>query len=108
MKTKLALIALLSTTSVAAAGEIGFNAKAEYAMEAGEFNLSAGSVYTAGNFEFFGEADFTTAGTTDIAFDNLETGVAYNLNHNTQVYGMVELDSDFEYAETTVGVAVNF
>jgi hypothetical protein len=43
-----------------------------------------------------------------VAFDNVEVGIAYGLNDNVDVYGLVRLDSDFEYDETVVGIAVTF
>lgn len=108
MKPTLALVATLATATASYAGDLYFNGKAEYAVEAGDFTLSGGAVYDFGAVEVFTEADFTSAGTTDITFDNLEVGVGFDLTDSTQVYGIVEFDDNMEYSETTIGVAVIF
>ena len=44
----------------------------------------------------------------DFAFDHAEVKASYGLNENVDLYGKVATDSDFGYAETTLGVALQF
>ena len=108
MKTTLALVATLATATASYAGDLGFNAKAEYGVEADSFELAAGANYGMGGIDLFTEGTFITEGTTDIAFDGLDIGAGYALTASTEVYGIIELDDNLEYGEAVIGVAVSF
>lgn len=107
-KTTLALVATIATATSSYAGDLSFNAKAEYTVEAEDFTISGGAVYDFGALEVFTEADFISSGFSEIAFDNLEVGVGFDLTGSTQVYGIIELDEKVEYKEATIGVSVIF
>lgn len=44
----------------------------------------------------------------DFKFDRLEVNASYGINESVDLYGKIETDEDLDYAETTVGVALQF
>ncbi len=91
------------------ADALSFGAYGEYAVEAQSVETGVSAVYVAGNGLEFGTeivAIDTPAKSFDL--DHMDLGVSYALNPQADVYGVVTLDSELEYSETVVGVAVKF
>jgi hypothetical protein len=108
MKKFITAAFLTTAATTAYANDITFTAGAEYSVEAETFEMNAGAAYNLYDFALFTEATFMKEVSEPVAFDNVEVGIAYGLNDNVDVYGLVRLDSDFEYDETVVGIAVTF
>lgn len=96
----------LSATAVAAS-DYGVWSTAEYAIEAETFEVETGVDVSYNNFTF--TPAFTLGDVTgDFDFVSAEVTASYKVNSNFSAYATVETDSDFDYAETTVGVRVDF
>ena len=108
MKHIITAAVLTVTASMAHAGELSFNASAEYAVEAETYDVTAGAVYAFNDFAVFTEASFEKLPSNNLEYTETELGIVYNLKDSVSVYGLVRLDSDFEYDDTVVGVAVTF
>lgn len=110
MKKLLVLTAALfaATAGVAAADDLSFLGKAEYAFEAVTFETKLGVQYDIDNWSFVGLAVVEDTATTDLEFTGLELTGAYAVNANIDVYAIVEFDEDLDYTETTIGTAFKF
>ena len=108
MKLTIATLALLIASPVAYAEELQFSVNAEYAVEAEDFSIMAKTSYQMDELELFATADFSLIGTEDLDFTGMGIGVGYDLSESANVYGIVDLDGDFEYSETTLGITVTF
>jgi len=107
-KTTLALVTTIAAATSAHAEGLSFNANAEYAIEAGNFEIGAGANYGIGNMDIFANATLLTVGVDSIDLDNVDVGAGYFLTDSTQAYAAVEFDGNMEYTDTVVGVAVSF
>ena len=108
MNKLIAATALAITATSASADGLGFSAGAEYAVEAETFEITAGANYSVYDFGLFAEATFTKEPNASIEYTETELGLAYSLKENVSLYGLVRLDSDFEYEDTVVGVNITF
>jgi hypothetical protein len=79
----------------------------EYAIEAETFEATAGMEFGIDQWTItpvivmndeFGDFDFSSA----------ELNVSYDASENVDLYITFETDADFDYAETTLGVAFRF
>jgi hypothetical protein len=79
----------------------------EYAIEADEFEATAGMEIGIDRFTVTPTVIMNdTLG--EFEFSSMELEVSYDLNENVDLYVMVETDEDFDYEETTLGVAFRF
>jgi hypothetical protein len=107
----LATVAALGLTATAAAAdELAVLGGIEYAWEAETTEVTAGVEYAPA---FIGGLTITPMITmndvgSDFDFASAELTVAYDVAKGVNVYATVESDDDFNYAETTVGLAFRF
>ena len=112
-------IAALTATAAMADG-LTYGGYTEYAVEAESFELGANLGYGFANgintyVEVVGADQCSTSGhwhnrvtSCEFGFDHAELGLNYDMNDNTNIYGKVTLDSDLDYAETVIGVSLQF
>lgn len=109
MKFVLATVAAFVTfTNVAAADGFSFFGYGEYAIEAESLEFGLGTDYTIDALTLSASMTFTRPSGTEMDLDHVNIGALYSINDNLGLYGDVELDGDFEYSETTLGVAFTF
>ena len=107
----LATVAALGVTATAAAAdELAFIGDIEYAIEAEVSEATVGLDYAPA---FINGLTITPVLTLNddgqsFNFDQAELTVAYEVVEGVAAYATVESDIDFNYAETTVGVAFRF
>ena len=108
-------LTLTITASVAYAEGFSYGGFSEYAVEAEQFTLGVNAAYSFDNnvtatVALEGTDACKTATSTDcgFGFDNAELGVSYTINQRASVYTNVTLDSDLEYDDLVVGVALQF
>lgn len=105
----IAAAALVAMTGFAMAGErptiLGYG---EYAVEAETFELGAGAEFIVADRLIVTPMVVGFGVSEDFKFDRLEVKASYDLNENVDLYGKIETDEDLNYAETTVGVALQF
>lgn len=105
--TMMATVAALTFSAVANAGDLAYLGGVEYAVEAEAFEATAGVEYAAAGFTL--TPVFTINYVSgDFDFDSAEITVGYDVATSVNVYATVGADADFEYTETTVGVALRF
>ena len=105
----IAAAALVAMTGFAMAGERPtILSYGEYAVEAETFELGAGAEFILADRLIVTPMVIGFGTTEDFAFDRVEVKASYGINENVDVYGKVETDEDLHYAETTVGVALQF
>lgn len=102
-----AVAALTLSTAAANAGELAYLGGVEYAVEAEVFEATAGVEYAVGGFTLTPVFTLNDAA-GDFEFAEAELTVGYEVTTSMSVYTTVETDSDFNHAETTVGVAFRF
>lgn len=107
-KTILATAAVIAMTAGAAtAAEIGYNAYAEYSLENDVFETGVGATIVHNEFAI-APLFILDNSTGDFDFDRLEVEASYTINENAAAYVTVSTDADFDYADTVVGVRLNF
>jgi hypothetical protein len=92
----------------ASAEGFGFGGYSEYAMEAETFEFGLNASYDVNALTFSAEAVLVKPNGDELDLDSVTLGVNYEANENANVYGKVAFDSDFDYEETTIGIAFNF
>lgn len=104
-----AAVAFGAFAGAAAANEVSFNAYGEYAFEAQSVEVGAGATYAFDNGLALG-AEFVAldTGADSFSFDHADVKASYALTEAAAVYGKVTFDSDLEYSESVVGVALSF
>jgi hypothetical protein len=108
MKTLIIAAAMsLGLATVSSADGLAYVAGAEYAIEAETFEVTAGVEYGVSGFTFAPLVTLNDAG-QDFDFASAELTVSYGVSANLDAYVTVESDADFDYAETTLGVALKF
>ena len=105
MKTIIATIAILSTSTMASAE---FKATTEYAKEAETFAVGLDYSIDFDSFDLSVGSDWNKAQTGNLAYTGTSVGLGYEVNTSLRVYGKVDLDSNFNYSETTVGAEFTF
>lgn len=109
MKSVMIAAALVAMTGSAMAGErptiLGYG---EYAVEAETLELGAGAEFIVSDRLVVTPMVIGYGTTEDFNFDRLEVKASYGINDNVGLYGKIESDEDLNYAETTVGVALQF
>lgn len=110
MKKLLALTAAVFAASagVAAAEDLSFLGKAEYAFEAETFETKLGAQYDIDNWTFVGLLVAEDTQTSSLEFTGVEVTGAYAVNANIDLYATIETDGDLNYEETTIGTAFKF
>lgn len=78
-----------------------------YAFESETFSTSIGLQYTSLNWSAVGILNAEHKN-DHFTFEGTEFGALYNLTTTTDVYGLISLDDDWRYEETTVGVSFRF
>ena len=107
----LATVAALGLTATAAAAdEFAVIGGIEYAWEAETTETTLGVEYAPA---FVAGLTITPTFTMndagqDFGFSSADLTVAYDVAEGVNVYATVESDDDFNYAETTVGLAFRF
>ena len=102
-----ALTALTFSTAAASADGLSYLGGLEYAVEAEAFEAKAGVEYGIAGVTFTPMLTLNdAAGGLELAA--AEVTVGYVLSDFAGVYVTVEADGDFEYTETSVGVAFRF
>lgn len=130
----LATVATLLTAGTASAADLGLFGSVEYAVESETTEVVAGvdtvvdtgiggiglAFAVTGNnapveYEYdceysqYYHSDMCSTGTSqDFEFAKASLTASYDVNENAAVYATVETDDEWVYAETTVGVALNF
>lgn len=79
----------------------------EYATEAAVTSIDLGTEVSFGDFSFAPTFNLSDA-SGEFDFDGLEFTAAFGVTNGVNLYAIVETDSEFDYAETTVGVAFKF
>lgn len=103
-----AVVASMSFVGAASAEGFGFGGYGEYAMEAETFEFGLHATYDVNALTFSAEAVLVKPNGVDLDLDSVTLGVNYIANENADIYGKVAFDGDFEYEETTIGVAFKF
>lgn len=98
----LATAATLAMTATAATAA-DFGIATEYAIEAEDFTTTFAVGQAVSSVYLSAEAEVV-----DTTFTGVDLGMTYGLTADLSVYGVVEVDSDFEYEEAVVGIAFNF
>jgi hypothetical protein len=102
-----AITATTLTAGAASAEDLSFLAGVEYAVEAEVLEATAGVEYSLGQLTLTPMVTLNDVG-GDFDFSSAELTVSYSLTEQGTVYVTVETDDDFEYSETTLGVAFKF
>lgn len=104
--TAAATATLLSATAAYADG-LTIVGGAEYALEAETLEATTGFEYNIGGLMV---SPVATIGdiTGDVGFAGLELTAEYEVISNITAGVVVDLDQDFEYTETTFGIAFRF
>lgn len=97
----------LTATSVYADG-FGFGGYGQYAIEAESFEMGLNANYQYNELTLYTEAVFARPSGESMDFDSMTFGVAYEVNQNLDIFAEVDVDDEFEYNETTIGLSVNF
>jgi opacity protein-like surface antigen len=103
-----AFVATFAFAGAAAAEGFGFGGYGEYAMEAEEFEFGLHASYDVNALTFSAEAVLVKPNGDELDLDSVTLGVNYEANENADVYGKVAFDGDFDYEETTIGLAFKF
>jgi len=98
-------IALLATASMASAE---FKATTEYAVEAESFALGLDYSTSFDAFDLTVGGDWGVPMKGNLAFIGTEVELGYGISDSLRVYGKVNLNNDFDYSETTLGLAYTF
>ena len=106
--TMITLAAVAALTSTAATAEIMGLAHAEYQVEADTFEFGLGGGVGLGPVILSAEATLLAPQADSLDLDEVSIGATYVISGTTSVYGVVDLDKNLEYTESTVGVAFNF
>lgn len=97
--------ATLATSAFAGPAVVGYS---EYAVEARTFEVQVG-VQLPINDQFMFTPSLVGFGTSkNFAFSYANFNVTYNLNDNIDLYVDLDTDKNFNYAETTLGLAFSF
>lgn len=91
----------------ASAGELAVLGGVEYAIEAETFEATAGVEYATGALTVTPVVTLDDAA-GDVDFVSAEVTVDYAVTRSVSAYATVETDADWEYEETTVGLALKF
>ena len=103
-----AAAALAFTAGAASADGLGFGGYGEYAFEAEAFELGLNASYEINSLTLMTEAVFTKPNAVEFGFEEVTVGATFAVHGNVDLYGKVAFDEDFDYNETTVGVAFKF
>lgn len=103
-----AAAALLFTSTAVYADGFGFGGYGQYAIESEHFEMGLNADYQYNEVTLYTEAVFALPNGESMDFDSMTFGVAYQVNDNLDLFAEVDVDEDFEYNETTVGLSVNF
>lgn len=103
-----AALAISSSAALAGSAGLGFVGTAEYAVEAEEFEATAGVAVELDALTITPSLVGVYSPGDDIAFGGVEVDVNLSVSESVSLYGEVEFTDDFAYEEATVGVAVNF
>lgn len=102
-----AATATLLTAAAASANGLAVLGGVEYTVEAEVLEATAGVEYAVGDLTLTPLLTLNDAA-GDFEFVNAELTVGYTVSPVVGVYATVETDSDWDYAETTLGVAFRF
>mgnify|MGYP000175578369 CR=1 FL=1 len=80
----------------------------EYAVEAESFETGVGAEFIVADSVLITPMIIGSGDVNNFAFDHAELKAKYGVNENIDLYGKIASDADFNYAETTVGVAFQF
>lgn len=107
-KIMLATVAVIAFAGAASAADLSWGGYGEYALEAETFEFGVGADYAIDAVTL--SVDVVAIKPNDVAldFDHVDLGVTYAATEQADVYGVVTLDADLEYSETTVGLAFSF
>lgn len=108
MKFVLAAAAFAATCTSASAGGFLFNGYGEYAFEAEALEFGLLGEYFTGPVGLHAGVVLTMPNGSGMDLDHVDLGVTYAVDPNITLYGNVELDQDFDYSETVVGVSFSF
>ena len=108
MKASMIAAAALVAMVTMASAQPTFLAYSEYAVEAETLELGAGAEFVVTDSVLVTPVvvGFGTQDTFD--FDHAEFKVEYLVNENWTVFGRVETDADFDYADTFIGAELQF
>jgi opacity protein-like surface antigen len=107
-KLLIATAATLALTGAASAADLSYHAYTEYALEAESLEFGAGAAYAVDAVTFTADVTVLKYNGEKLNLDSVDLGVSYAITDITDVYGVISLDSDLQYNEATIGVAVNF
>lgn len=108
MKTTLmatAAVFAMAGFAVAQPTVVGYG---EYSVEAQTFETGIGAEFIVADSVLITPMIVGSGDVDAFDFDHAEVKASYGLNENIDLYGKVKSDADFNYAETTVGVAFQF
>jgi|TARA_R110000751_G_scaffold1293_2_gene4939 hypothetical protein len=105
MKNTIAAIALITTASVASAD---FNATSEYAVQAEAITFDLAYSKDFGDFDLSALASWDKPNSEALDFSGTALSLGYSVSTNVRVYGTLQMQDDFSYEETVVGLSVDF
>lgn len=108
MKTLIAAVIFAASASTASAQDLAFVGNAFYEFEAEQFETNLGVEMGFGDFTVTPMITGQYDDVDEFHLDNVSVTGAYSLNDNVDLFGRVEFDDEFEYSETTVGMAFRF
>jgi opacity protein-like surface antigen len=107
-KLLLTTFAVLSLATAAFAEDLSFGAYGEYALEAESLSLGVSAAYTVNATTLAVEVNTIKYSGLNLDLDTVDLSLTQSLSENANLYGVVTLDSDLEYDETVIGLAVTF
>jgi len=107
-KLLITTITAIMLAGTAFATDLSYSAYTEYAVEAGSLEFGVGAVYTVDAVTLTADVVALKFNGEQLNLDSVDLGVSYAVTDITSVYGVVTFDSDLQYNEATIGVAVNF
>lgn len=87
---------------------LGGSARAEYAVEAEELELSLTNELYLGRTVLFADVVALDTPEYSLTLDHIDFGATHAVTEAVEVFGKVTVDEDLHYTETTVGAELKF
>jgi opacity protein-like surface antigen len=107
-KLLLTTATLFALAGPALAADLSFGAYGEYALEEESISLGVSANYVLGATTLGAELNAIKYNGDELDLDSLDLSVTYAISGTADLYGVVTLDSDLDYDEAVIGIAVTF